>query len=147
MTLTKKDFEQYIKSFDFRDLFIDMGWHKDDKKETITIENEVYTLQSIAEQSEFRIFIAAASNGSLPLYAARRLVENKISRIYHDHLIIFVDSKKTEQVWLLVTRQLNQRVRVSEVSWKAGKSVELLYERTAGLVFEMEEEGNIMLLL
>ncbi|GHU01279.1 hypothetical protein FACS1894147_00830 [Spirochaetia bacterium] len=146
MTITKKDFEQYIKDFDFRGLFVDMGWHKDDKKESVTIENEVYTIQSIAEQSSFRIFIASASNGIVPLYKTRRMVENKISRIYHDHLIIFVDSKKTEQVWLLVTRLLNQRVRVSEVSWKAGKSVELLYERTAGLVFEMEEEGNITII-
>jgi hypothetical protein len=146
MTLSKKDFEQYIKLFDFRGLFVDMGWHKDDVSESVTIENEVYTVRSIAEQSGFRIFIATSLNGMVPLYRIRRLVENKISRIYHDHLIIFVDSKKTEQVWLLVTRQLNQRVQVSEVSWKAGKSVELLYERTAGLVFEIAEEGNITII-
>jgi tRNA1(Val) A37 N6-methylase TrmN6 len=144
--ISKQDFVKYINNFDFKGLFIDMGWHNENIKENIEIENVQYKLHAIAEMSNFKIFTCEASDGSIPLYKIRRQIEAKANKLYPRLLIIFVDSKKQEQVWLLVTRELNQRTKPSEVSWSKGKSCELLYQRTSGLGFEIDDEGKITII-
>jgi len=144
--IAKQDFTNYINNFDFKNLFIDMGWHNDNKKENIKLENDVYKLQSVVEMSNFKIFTCEADDGFIPLYKTRRVIETKLNKLYPRNLIIFIDKNKTEQVWLLVTRELNQRTKPSEVSWKKGKSCELLYQRTSGLGFEIDDEGKITII-
>ncbi len=39
MALTKKEFNNYIKQFNFRELFNDMGWNNDKTKEPIAIDS------------------------------------------------------------------------------------------------------------
>jgi len=144
--IAKQDFTNYINNFDFKSLFIDMGWHNDNKKENIKIENDIYKLQSIVEMSNFKIFTCEADDGFIPLYKTRRVIEAKLNKLFPRNLIIFIDKNKTEQVWLLVTRELNQRTKPSEVSWSKGKSCELLYQRTSGLGFEIDDEGKITII-
>ena len=141
--ISKQDFSKYINDFDFKGLFIDMGWHNDKDKKSITVDDETYTIQSVAEMHGFKIFICESSNGLVPLYKIRRQIEASANKLYPRLLIIFIDSKKTEQVWLLVTRIVNQRTKPSEVSWSKGKSCELLYQRASGLGFEIDDEGKI----
>jgi hypothetical protein len=141
--ITKQEFSRYINNFDFKNLFIDMGWHNDNINENISLENETYKLRAAAEMSGFKIFICESENGLIPLYKTRRLIEAKVNKLYPRVLIIFIDNKKTEQVWLLVTRVLNQRTKPSEVSWSKSKNCELLYQRTSGLGFEIDDEGKI----
>ena len=144
--IEKQDFTKYINNFEFKELFIDMGWHNDNKKENIKIENENYKLQSIVEMSNFKIFTCEADDGLIPLYKIRRVIEAKLNKLYPRNLIIFIDKNKTEQIWLLVTRELNQRTKPSEVSWKKNNSCELLYQRTSGLGFEIDDEGKITII-
>ena len=57
MALTKKEFSDYIKQFNFRELFNDMGWNNDKTKQPIVVDNETYTLQAVGEKSGFKIML------------------------------------------------------------------------------------------
>ncbi len=45
MSLDKKEFSAYINEFNFRDLFIDIGWNNDTTTQSIVVDNEAYTLK------------------------------------------------------------------------------------------------------
>lgn len=55
MSLTKKEFSSYIKQFNFRELFNDMGWNNDKITQPIAVDNVAFNLQSVAVKSGFKI--------------------------------------------------------------------------------------------
>jgi hypothetical protein len=147
MALSKKEFSDYIKQFNFRELFNDMGWNNDKNTQPIVIDNETYTLQAVAEKSGFKILICnPLSNGLIPDYSKRKKIEVKVTKLFHEHLIIFFDTKKTEQIWQLVVRQSGKPTKVTETRWQINQDPELLYQRTAGIFFELDEEEHITII-
>ncbi len=144
MALTKKEFSDYIKQFNFRELFNDMGWNNDKTKQTIVVDNETYTLQAVGEKSGFKIMLCKPQpNGLLPDYNTRKKIETKVTKLFQEHLIIFFDTKNTEQIWQLVVRQSAKPTKVTETRWHINQDPELLYQRAAGIFFELDEEDKI----
>lgn len=144
MALTKKDFAAYIKQFNFKELFNDMGWNNDKTSQHITIDNITYSLQAVAEKSGFKILICnPTETGTIPDYNARKKIETKLTKLFQEHLIIFVDAKKQEQIWQLVVRQSGKPAKVTETRYHVSQDLELLFQRAAGIFFEMDEEENI----
>ena len=147
MSLEKKDFSNYIKAFNFRELFNDMGWNNDKTTQPIVVDNETYTLQAVAEKSGFKILLCnPLSNGLIPDYNTRKKIETKVTKLFQEHLIIFFDTKKTEQIWQLVVRQSGKPTKVTETRWHINQDPELLYQRAAGIFFEIDEEEHITII-
>ncbi len=152
MSLDKKDFSTYIKQFKFRELFNDMGWNNDKTTQPIVVDNETYTLQAVAEKSGFKILILQSGNptnpnsDSIPDYNTRKKIETKVTKLFQEHLIIFFDTKKTEQIWQLVVRQSGKPTKVTETRWHKDQDPELLYQRAAGIFFELDEEEHITII-
>lgn len=147
MALDKKDFSTYIKQFNFRELFNDMGWNNDKTTQPIVVDNETYTLQAVAEKSGFKILLCnPLSNGLIPEYNTRKKIETKVTKLFQEHLIIFFDIKKTEQIWQLVVRQSGKPTKVTETRWHINQNPELLYQRAAGIFFELDEEEHITII-
>ena len=95
MALTKKEFSNYIKQFNFRELFNDMGWNNDKTTQPIAVDNITYTLQSVGEKSGFKILLCnPLSDGSIPEYTIRKKIETKVTKLFQEHLIIFLIQKK-----------------------------------------------------
>lgn len=147
MSIDKKQFSNYIKQFNFRELFNDMGWNNDKTTQPIVVDNETYTLQAVAEKSGFKILLCnPLSNGLIPDYNTRKKIETKVTKLFQEHLIIFFDSKKTEQIWQLVVRQSGKPTKVTETRWHINQDPELLYQRAAGIFFELDEEEHITII-
>lgn len=147
MAITKKAFSDYIRAFNFRELFNDMGWNNDKTTHPIIVDSDTYSLQSVAEKSGFKILVCnPLSNGLLPDYITRRKIETKLTKLFQEHLIIFFDSKKTEQIWQLVVRQSGKPVKVTETRWNCSQDPVLLYQRASGIFFEMVEEDKITII-
>src|SRR5690242_9645580 len=109
MALSKKQFAQYIKEFNFRELFNDMGWNNDKTSQPIIVDEETFMLKSVAVKSGFKILVCDPDrNGFIPEYNTRKKIETKITKLFQEHLIIFTDAKKKEQVWQLVMRQTSK---------------------------------------
>lgn len=144
MALSKQEFSAYIKQFQFRELFNDMGWNNDRTKLQITPDENVYTLQAVAEKSGFKILVCPPSpDGIIPNYNTRKKIETKVTKLFQEHLIIFTDHKQQEQIWQLAIRQTGKPLKVTETRYKLTQDPELLYQRASGLFFELDEEEKI----
>ena len=144
MAITKASFSRYIKAFQFRELFNDMGWNNDRTKQPIIVDDETYTLAGIAEKSGFRIFTCEPATGNkLPDSATRKKIEGKVTKLFQEHLIIFIDEQKKEQVWQLAVRKAGSPTKISETRYSLSQDPELLYQRASGLFFKLDEEEKI----
>ena len=144
MAITKQQFSGFIKQFNFRELFNEMGWNNDRTLQPISVDNVTYSLQAVAEKRGFKILLCnPPSDGIIPDYNIRKSIETKITKLFQEHLIIFIDSKKQEQIWQLVVRQSGKPTKVTETRYHISQDPELLYQRASGIFFEMDEEEKI----
>lgn len=145
-TLTKKEFSAFIKDFKFRELFNYMGWNNDKISIPIAIETNVFELKSIAEKSGFKIIVCNSNKDKIPTYEIRKQIENKVTKLFQEHLIIFINELKKEQIWHLVIRQANKPSKLIETKYNISQDPELLYQRTSGIFFELDEEDKITII-
>ena len=144
MPLTKKQFAQYIRAFNFRELFNDLGWNNDNTTQPIIVDSETFMLRSVAVKSGFKILVCAPDkSGQIPDYNIRKKIENKVTKLFQEHLIIFTDGREKEQVWQLVLKQTGKPSKVTDTRYALHQDPELLYQRVSGLFFELDEEENI----
>ena len=144
MALTKQEFSNYIKHFNFREMFNDMGWNNDKTKQPIVVDSLTFSLEAVGEKSGFKILLChPQADGLIPDYNTRKKIETKVTKLFQEHLIIFFDTKKTEQVWQLVVRQSSKPTKATETRWHIKQDPELLYQRAAGIFFELDEEDYI----
>jgi hypothetical protein len=147
MGIDKKTFSDYIRKFNFRELFNDMGWNNDRTTQIITLTEESFSLQAVAEKSGFKILVCnPASEGLIPDYNTRRKIGTQITKLFQEHLIIFIDGNKTEQIWQLLVREPGKPNKVTETRWQVNSDPELLYQRASGAFFELDEEEHITII-
>jgi len=147
MRISKTAFSQFIKQFRFRELFNEMGWNNDRTAQPVVVDDVAYTLQAVAEKSGFKVLhCQPTADGRIPDYSTRRKIEIKVTKLFQEHLLIFTDGKKTEQIWLLAVRQAGKPTKLTETRWNSGQAPELLYQRAAGIFFEMDEEEHITII-
>lgn len=143
MVLTKNMFSSYIKGFDFKGLFNYLGW--DNIRTTlpsITIKETEYSFNPVAQKSSFVIVECYSSNGKIPSYTTRSRIDNEFKKQIQEHMIIFCNKQKTEQVWLYAYT-FNGKSRKTEVIYNTSQDTERLYERASGLFFNVDEQENI----
>ena len=147
MAISKSDFSQYIKAFQLRELFNDMGWNNDRTKQPIVVDDASFNLIGIAEKSGFRIFICEPAAGNkLPDAATRKKIEAKLTKLFQEHLIIFIDEHKQEHVWQLAGRKAGSPTKISETRYSISQDPELLYQRASGLFFTLDEEEKVTII-
>ncbi|MDR1268499.1 MAG: Eco57I restriction-modification methylase domain-containing protein, partial [Planctomycetaceae bacterium] len=147
MSLTKTEFTSHLENFDFRTLFNKMGWNNDKTKHSIVVDDITFNLEAVAEKSGFKILVCSPlPNGSIPEYSQRIKIDQKITKFFQEHLLIFVDKKQTAQLWQLVVRQLLKPITVTPVEWHIKQDIDRLYQRFANVFFELDEEDNITII-
>ncbi len=147
MSLNKQEFSRYIREFNFRELFNEMGWNNDRTSQSITVDAETFTLLSVAEKSGFKVLACSANaDGIIPDSKTRKKLETKVTKLFQEHLIIFADAKKTEQIWQLVVRKTGKPTKTTETRYNITQDPELLFQRAAGISFELDEEENITII-
>ncbi|HRH40490.1 MAG TPA: hypothetical protein PKY82_02515 [Pyrinomonadaceae bacterium] len=115
MSLNKQEFSRYIRDFNFRELFNEMGWDNDKTSHSIIVDNNPFTLQSVAQKRLFKILVCSPDpNGLIPDSKTRKKIESKIRKLFAEHLIIFADAKKTEQIWQYVILKPGKTTKTTE---------------------------------
>ena len=142
--MKKATFTQYIKDFDFKSLFNDLGWDNFDNQLPIAVNEDAFMLKGIAEKRGFVILLCPPlSNGKIPLSHIRKQIENKVAKNYFEHLIIYSDNDKKHQIWQLAVKEENKPKQVREVSWYSHQDAEGLFQRMKNLLFALDEEEKI----
>ncbi len=144
MTASTTELQPYLQNFDFETLFIEgLGWdYADDTPQNIEVASTIYRLQPVAEKSGFRIYTCQEiAGGSLPSYATRRRIETQVTRSSYEHIIIFVDSEATRQIWQWVKREQGSPPRCREQHYSKGQHGTALLQRFQTFSFDIEDEG------
>jgi hypothetical protein len=145
--MNKKRFSDYVKAFDFKSLFIDLGWDNHDGKVPITIDDNVFEMQGIVQKKGFVIALCpSCADGKIPEGSVRKKIENAFSKYHHEHLIIYENAQKTRQVWQYVVQEPDKPRKTREIQYSIDQDPEILYQRSRGLLFKLDEEENITLI-
>lgn len=146
MSISKSEFTTFVRKFKFKELFNYLGWDNDNTSVPIQIDEFTYTLQCISQKRGFRILTCTPDKKeNIPPYAERLKINNKVKKLFHDHLIIYVNAKKSEQLWQLVYKQ-NGLTKNAEIRYDISQSPEKLYQRASGLFFNLDDEDKITII-
>jgi Eco57I restriction endonuclease. len=136
-----------LQNFDFKTLFIEeLGWDRHDATLEISVEEKSYTLTAIAEKRGLGVFVfTSPGDHHFPDYALRRKIERQVARSVHEHLVIYIDTSLTIQVWQWVKRETGKPTACREHAYHRGQTGEALIQRLQNIVFSLEEEERLSL--
>jgi len=142
--IKKSRFTALLRSFDFRTLFNELGWDHFSNELPIGVQETTIVLQGLAQKKGFAILLCEPlPDGSLPRRSFRLQLEKKTAKLYHEHLIIYTDSKKSLQVWQLAVKEENKPRQVKDVTWYIHQDAEILFQRLRNLLFTLNDEDTI----
>ncbi len=141
MLLDANHIRQYLQTFDFHTLFIEeLGWDRYTSRLDINVDGQTLTLTAVAEKRGMVVFVCA---GSLPNYPVRRKIDRQVTKLVHEHLIIYTDKDKTTQIWQWVKREAGKPTACREHVYHRNQPGDALIQKLQALVFRLEEEENL----
>lgn len=144
--MNKKKFSKYVKDFDFKKLFIDLGWDNYSSQIPVTADEVTFEIRGIVEKRGFVIVLCPASaDGEIPLSKTRKKIEHNFRKFHQEHLIIYADKAKTKQIWQFVIQEPDKPKKTREIQYSKDQYPEILFQRARGLLFTLDEEENITL--
>ncbi|MCH5152542.1 MAG: Eco57I restriction-modification methylase domain-containing protein [Clostridiales bacterium] len=146
MNISRKDFSEYVRSFDFKGLFNYLGWdYSHNTLQPIEIKGGKYNFEIVADKSGFKVIVCISDDGRIPVYSTRITIDNQIKKLLHEHILIFTNKVKTQQVWLY-SYNIGGKAKKTEIVYNTSQDPERLYEKAAGLIFDLDEEDKITIL-
>jgi hypothetical protein len=128
---------QYLKSFDFRHLFLDqLGWDKHAGSLEKVVDGQAFRFQAVSEKRG----VVALVSDSIPDYSTRAKLDKLIAKDHFEHLIVFADQAHGRQVWQWVRRESGKPNTIRAYTHSAGQSGELLLQKLEHLVVTLEDE-------
>lgn len=138
---------QRLKEFNLKALFVEeLGWEHHAASHQVTVDGRSYQLNAVAHKRGFAAFICEPGHdGRIPDYATRRKIDRQVTKLAHEHLVIFVDAEKTTQIWQWLKKETGKPVACRERTYYRGQSGETIIQPLQLLVFTIDEETTIAL--
>ena len=136
---------QAIRNFTFEDLFIDgLGWNSARTIQELEVElnNESFIFTPIAEKGGLVVFLYQASE-DLPSHSLRKKLDRRVGKIYLEHLIIFINQKKTRQLWQWVLRKIGRPLVFRTHEYRIGQSGESLLQKLERMAISLVDEDDV----
>ncbi|MDP2173722.1 MAG: hypothetical protein Q8M98_04945 [Candidatus Cloacimonadaceae bacterium] len=144
--MIKSTFATLVREFNFKELFNQMGWDNATGSFETDLKGTIYTVSVICEKSGFRFLQCSPPVGSsIPPKNDRLRIQSIVKRRYYEHLLIFIDETKQRQVWQYAYKPAGKPLKTVITEYYITQDPQLLYQRTAGLVFSIDEHENITL--
>ena len=143
MPVSIEGLRPHLQAFDFPSLFVEgLGWdHFQGEPLAIAVDGYEYALKPVAKKADFAVLeCAPGSDGAIPNYPLRRRIETQVTKRAFEHLIIFVDAARTQQVWQWVKRQTGKPTACREHRFNAGQTGQPLLQRLDSFLFTLEDE-------
>lgn len=138
-----------LKRFDFRNLFVEeLGWNIcNNRPVDVQVDTQTFRLAPFAEQGGMVIYLGESpGDGTIPPSNIRRVIETRITKLTHEHMIVFVNKERTRSVWQWVRRQQGKQTAAREHTYYKSQPGDSLLQKLAGIAFSIEdldEEGRI----
>ncbi len=146
MALTKRQFVQYLKDADFRTLFIEeMGWNKFSASiadvPTMYVEERAFNLKTIAHRNGFQVLVCNVPE--LPSNSVCKKLDTKLRKAANDYICIFVIPGTEHHQWVAPVKT-NEKRDIVIIEYAEAERAEFLYEKIAGLSFDLDETTTIV---
>ena len=140
MAIDRERARAYLKSFDFRRLFLDqLGWDKPGKDGLKEVDGTRYPFKAIAEKRG----VAAFHCPAIPDYGVRLKLDKLIAKDHFQHLLVFGDPAGGRQIWQWMRKEKGRPHTIRTFSYSVGQSGELLFQKLDQLAFSIEEEDAL----
>ena len=99
MPASIEELRPHLQAFDFPSLFVEgLGWdHFQVEPLVLPVDGHEYALTPVAEKAGFAVFeCTPGPDGVIPEYPVRRKVETQVTKRAFEHLIIFVDTARSQ---------------------------------------------------
>ncbi|MCB5224238.1 MAG: DNA methyltransferase [Candidatus Cloacimonadaceae bacterium] len=144
--MDKITFTNLVRQFRFKELFNQMGWDNANEKFQIDHKDISYTISAICEKSGFRFLQCTPPDGmEIPPKNDRMRIQSIVKRRYYEHLLIFTDHKRQKQIWQYAYRPAGKPIKTVVTEYYVQQDPQLLFQRTSGLVFTIDEQEDITL--
>ena len=137
---------ELLQNFDFRPLFIMLGWDRHETLLEVVVAGDSLTLNAIAQKRGMVLYHYPAPDGEpMPDSSRRRKIEHQVARSVREHLIVFTDGANTTQIWQWVKREPGKPLACREHTFHASQSGDSLLQKFQGITFTLEEEEKLSL--
>src|SRR5258708_1949974 len=127
-----------LTTFQFKELFVQkLGW--DNLREqplVITCKGETqnYILRPLVEKRGVKVYICDPdAQGRVPDDTHLRQIEREVTKYAYEHLIIYVDAAREQQVWQWVKREQGKPLAPRVNKLRKGQSADLLAQKVQNL--------------
>lgn len=149
---------ELLEAFDFTRLFVEeLNWSRpvSHRAETLTCDGIDFVYRHIAELAGvvvLEVSTKEGEEGGMPDRKMRDAVQNGLTKLYRENLLIFVDrltgGRRTQSLWRWVKRE-NHRSFPREHLYVKGQPGDLFISKISGMVFDIsrfDEYGNVSLI-
>ena len=147
MVPDKQRIQRYLKACDFTALFIEeLGWDylKEPPLCIILDGQHTYTLRPLVEKRGVKVYVCDPnSQGKIPDDPTLRKIEREVTRHAYEHILIYVDAAKENQVWQWVKREPGKPLAPRYNRLHKNQSGELLAQKLQALAFAISEEERL----
>lgn len=132
-----------LKAFDFNSLFIEeLGWDRPPAGAvTATFDGVAYPLNPVAHKRGMVVFVCKTD--VVPNHATRQKIERQAAKSAHEHIIVYVDSAHTNQVWQWIKREPGRPSASRQHAFHKDQPGDSLIQKVEALAFELDEEESL----
>ena len=136
-----------LDEFKLKELFVEhLGWDRHDATLPVPIDGHEYALTAIAQKRGFAAYVCEpGSDDRFPDHTTRGRIDTQVTKSAREHLVIYVNADRSEQLWQWVRRAPGQPIARREYSYRRGQRGGMLIERVLpNISFELEflESGS-----
>lgn len=142
--MNQRIFNQYIAESNFRELFIrEMGWNNPKGQTTfdITIEDNIYEFQQIADRSGFQVLTCEVQD--IPSSSMCKKIDTRLRRTANDYICIYYLPHSEHHLWVVPVKKVEKRDLVL-VEYESANKADFLFEKMEDLCFDLDERTTIM---
>ena len=144
MTLHSRRTQDYLRTFDFKSLFIEeLLWDDFIGSTAVMVGQQAIPVERVAQKRGVGIFHCQLPE--LPDRPTRQKIERALTKQAAEHLIIFSETAQTTQVWQWVKREPGQPDAYREHTYHVGHNDAALIDKLKGVVFDIGEEEGVTL--
>lgn len=136
-----------LEQFDFPKLFVEeLGWDRHGADLSVPISGSTFALRAVAEKRGMVAWVCQAAPGQqIPDRATRKKIETQVAKTTLEHLIIFTDAKRAEQIWCWARREAGRPASVPEHFWYASSGNRGFLQKLETIAFSLAEENTLTL--
>lgn len=135
-----------LKSARFPELFNALGWDHHATPLEFPIGGQRWRLAPVAEKRGVQVFhVIPSADGGIPPYDVRKKIDAGVTLRAVEHLLIYTDAAKSEQIWQWVSRPPGKPRAYREYRFRAEQTGDAILQKLEGISFTLDEEESLTL--